>query len=740
MMVSLRRRGWFLGGLASLVLLGFCSALLSGCSGCDRTGSSTTKTGKEVKTDYLAAARDLYRKAGEAASFRDANEQVNKHLEQQPDALAKIQAAKEPATVKRLLAARGVDAAKLDDLAAYLKLLETAVGLDKGELEEVGSANFRLLDAYYLESCFLLREISRSMPLEGLTPLERAEFCFRWVMRQVVLEEVRDEMLPPQYVLKRGEGSSRERAFVWFALLQQLDLDVCVIAVPDQSGGPRPWLAGVLIPSGDKTDIYLFDARLGLPLAGPKGQGIATLTQLKADPHLLDHFKTGVDGLGYDVDAGQLAGSEIWLIVPLSALSARMRFLQEGVLEDFDRITLAVRLPELMEKCESLKAGPVRVWRSGPAVQTPTNALRLFLPPEEGGTDASKSGLEKLNRLQSFEVQRTPRAVFLQAFLEDKSLPLEVPSAANQIQGIVQQVWQKYALEPAQQLLRGRLDNVRRLVRAQTLVNEVEAFLVLPGGMAAEVEQWKKMVLERARQGRHQEVFAEDPWLAQVVGDPDDNQAVKGFGPKTLSYVVLRAVYKPLQYQTDYLLVQRWREKAERLQVQLQLLAGGSAGDAERARLRDKAKEAWQAAVSYGEAPGLAAALTPATWKTALDAAAGLAPTSSAPLSVDLVEFQVQWIRKAAAVRLQQAAALERSGKRGQAASVLEKLQSDVDLLEKRVTRDNLRATIVQPAAPTLREELGKGIDRLAADCGPRGSLWWMRYAAAVRHKQGKEK
>jgi hypothetical protein len=183
MMVPLRRRGWFLGGFASLVLLGFCSALLSGCSGCDRTGSSTGKsTGAGIKTDYQAAARDLYRKAGEAASFRDANEQVNKFCQQQSDALAKVQGAKDPAAVQRLLAAGGVDAAKLDDRAAYVKFLETVAGLDKGELEEVESASFRLLDAHYLESCFLLREISRSMPLEGLTPLEKAEFCFCWVM------------------------------------------------------------------------------------------------------------------------------------------------------------------------------------------------------------------------------------------------------------------------------------------------------------------------------------------------------------------------------------------------------------------------------------------------------------------------------------------------------------------------------------------------------------------------------
>jgi hypothetical protein len=376
-------------------------------------------------------------------------------------------------------------------------------------------------------------------------------------------------MLPPLYVLKRGEGSSRERAFVWFALLQQLDLDVCVIAVPDKSAGPRPWLAGVLIPNGDKTEVYLFDARLGLAVPGPKGQGIATLAQLQADPHLLDQLKSGVDGLDYDVDAGQLAGSEIWLIAPLSALSARMRFLQEGVLEDFDRITLAVRLPELMEKCEAC-GGPSRVWLQ--ASCEADNALRLFCRRREGEafSTPARSGLEKINRLRGFggAPRRVHRHSGGQVALQGSARPIR--------SGIVPKGCKKCAELPA--VLR-QATIIRRLVL--NAGERVETFLVLPGGSGG--VGGRKMTSAAQNQQRSSRKMA-----ARVVADPDDNPGHQ----RLRSPAELRGAARlrpPGARPTTC-----WcSSRAERLRGAVHgALAGGAA--ATPPRLRDKTKEAWR--------------------------------------------------------------------------------------------------------------------------------------------------
>ena len=52
---------------------------------------------------------------------------------------------------------------------------------------------------------------------------------------------------------------------------------------------PKPaivWLCAALIDG----QAYLFDARLGLAIPGPDGQGVATLNQALADPAILERM------------------------------------------------------------------------------------------------------------------------------------------------------------------------------------------------------------------------------------------------------------------------------------------------------------------------------------------------------------------------------------------------------------------------------------------------------------------
>ncbi|HYV37113.1 MAG TPA: hypothetical protein VE988_15510, partial [Gemmataceae bacterium] len=286
--------------------------LASGCSGCSGGGSSKPPPPPRTE-DPIAQARELYRKATDAPHFRNANERVNVYLTTNSDAIARHHpGAKDKATLQAILRKPLDDEVdKLDDAALYQKFLQTIIGLDPAEIAEVENASLKLLDAHYLEACFLFREIARSMPLQGLSPLEQAEYCFGWVNRHVVLQEGREDFLPPQYVLQRGQGNAVERAVVFLSLLQQLTpaansaaphIEACLIALPGKDSHTRPILAGVLIDTKGKPEVYLFDPRLGLPLPGPKGKGIATLAQLQTKPAaILDSLKLPGDALKYDV-------------------------------------------------------------------------------------------------------------------------------------------------------------------------------------------------------------------------------------------------------------------------------------------------------------------------------------------------------------------------------------------------------------------------------------------------------
>src|SRR5262249_14339331 len=148
--------------------------------------------------------------------------------------------------------------------------------------------------------------------------------AFAWAVRQVRLREYEGPTLPPQPVLRRGWGTAMERSLVFFAALRQLGLDGCFLALPRPSQDrPRYGACGVLIPGKEKPEIHLFDPRLGLPLPGPKGQGTATLADVRTQPDVLKQLSA--DKQDYDVSPEQARAAEVHVVAPLSALAPRLR-------------------------------------------------------------------------------------------------------------------------------------------------------------------------------------------------------------------------------------------------------------------------------------------------------------------------------------------------------------------------------------------------------------------------------
>ena len=109
-----------------------------------------------------------------------------------------------------------------------------------------------------------------------------------------------------------SEGFWAERSWLFIALCRQLGVDAGLVTytrgnileprLPKAAGDgqdgagllgmsrpPKPpiaWLCTALIDG----KAYLFDARVGLPVPGPGGEGVATLDQAMADPAILDRM------------------------------------------------------------------------------------------------------------------------------------------------------------------------------------------------------------------------------------------------------------------------------------------------------------------------------------------------------------------------------------------------------------------------------------------------------------------
>ncbi|HEX5272093.1 MAG TPA: hypothetical protein VFW33_16465 [Gemmataceae bacterium] len=367
-------------------------AFLLGCSGGVTTEPATRRAGPV--DDPLESARQLLAGSPDRVACGTALQQLNAylstHADKRPPALTDEQ--------KAFLAGR--------------------FGLKPDEVAEVESSTYTLLDAPHLEFCFLMRDVARSLDAEALSPPERAATAFAWVTRQVVPREG-EGALPPDFALRRGTGTALERGTIFLALLRQMGLPGCFLTTP----GGTPWGCGALveIPGSKEKQILVFDAGAGLPLPGAKGPPagplarafrlalpvmgpedgvqIATLAELRKQPALLAPL-TVDEKHPYAVGAEQLKDTVVRLAPPLSALSPRMRTLQDDLLPQRAGVRPAVDPAKLVEEFGAAPgveggADGVRA-REGAAGLT-----RGFLGEGEGGTDKTgqRSALARLAML-----------------------------------------------------------------------------------------------------------------------------------------------------------------------------------------------------------------------------------------------------------------------------------------------------------------------------------------------------
>jgi hypothetical protein len=574
--------------------LSFVLGPLFGLVGCSGGGTVATAPAVQksaaVREDPLESARQVLDKSPDRAACATALQKLNGYFAAQPE--------KRPPALT----------------AEQRDFLKKHFGLDErtGEPAEVESATFTLLDGPHLEFCYLLRDVARSLDVEKLPPAERAAVAFAWVMRQVVLQEGEGES-PPEFVLRRGVGTGLERAYIFLALLRQLDVPGCLLTTP---GADAPWGCGALVEGeGDKQkQVLVFDHRLGLPLPGPKGpagsplarafrlatlvpapddgQQIATLAALRKQPDLLKPLTTD-EKQPYDVGPEQLKDAVVRLALPLSALSPRMRTLQDELLPQKAGVRTAADPAKWVNDFASAAgveggAGAVREWGGA------TGVLRRFLTEREGGID--KQDLQQRARVALVPKGNLPRQL----------TDLGRSTAGEHLLANFAAPFIMFQLEPGNprdHLLRGQLteavEGIQRL-RDQSKVNQ--GYLQNNPDVLTDFEKWKEALFsaygqvvkaqEAARRGGPQE--AVEQALAQ-------REQVEKQGAKMLSVIVEGLAAEPRLAQATYQLAVCMGEQAERAQARAdELSRANPPADAEElAAARDAAKGAWKDAAGW---------------------------------------------------------------------------------------------------------------------------------------------
>lgn len=258
---------------------------------------------------------------------------------------------------------------------------------EKG-VQELESAKFTKRDGRHLEDCLLYHTIATRVAGTG-DELSRVRAIFDWVVQQVQLVPAGSLALPgipqaearPYDVLMRGMateqgGSWAERAWLFLSLCRQIGIDGGLVVYAPRGGKPDElvtWVCAMLI--GDQA--YLFDTRIGLPIPGPDGAGVATLEQAATIPLVLERLDLPGQS-PYRTTQADLAAGKITILIDSSQgyLASRMRLLQESLTAKYRMILY--RDPSAMRDHFAQVLGPrlanVELWALPKSVED-----RLFV-------------------------------------------------------------------------------------------------------------------------------------------------------------------------------------------------------------------------------------------------------------------------------------------------------------------------------------------------------------------------
>lgn len=611
------------------------------------------------------------------------------------------------------------------------KFLERDAHLTEAEFIEIEARSFRGADAHYLDECFLLRDVARSLEINNLSPIEQAYFDFRWVMRNVFLHEQWDDWIPPAFTLRRGYGSALDRALVFLALLRQSQMEGCLIVTPDEA--PRQFLVAVLEPKTSK--LRLFDPRLGLAVLSKDGKHVAALQEALDDPALLQP-----SGIAPE----QAKKLEAWLVCPLFALSPRMRELQTG-LTAHDSITLHLNGPALFQDISKATTLPVKVWNPPLAGQalpnSPTRCLWMFLPKMEGGVDNGQRAMGYVRARIPFD-----NAVANFAFLNVNAEQMLLPGWIMLLK-LTEDLFNKYDLQPREMHLRGlREPMFRRQERMQPFVksdivsadDEIPKWLDKVRSAYAGLDDIDPKQRAKAQQAVNA-IWGQDLFIGRLIDvDKDDpsereNKNVVLTKKTVLTKILAVGTRDYFDFELARMQAAANHEIAERAQTTLQamvLQAMVSPDDLAKKR----AEEAWIVAKSAWSNFYLERiSLQESKIKQGRFHLQRIPPgPGSTDLRIGLLETLHLDVQKYfhAKLRLAECRVHTEANGMKDAAVYLEKIKSEIEAMEAKgilkADIDDLGLTVRQVKEP-LRARAQRRLDLLAADWSEHGSYYWMK-------------
>lgn len=255
-------------------------------------------------------------------------------------------------------------------------------------------------DGKVLREIVWLRDAARFAVGDTTDPLARAEKLFDWTVRNIQLipdDAPAPERLPflPWHTLVFGKGTALDRAWLFQLLARQQGLDVVLLAYADTKdvAAPHWWCPALVLDAasgdGKAPRLHLFEPRWGVPIPGPRGQGVATLEQVAGDDKLLRALDIDAEH-PYPVKSADL--KRLVALVETSSVYRSPRFAKlEQALSGQDKLVLSFDHDGLSAK---LKQAP----QLGGIVDWPLRDVRYSASREKEPYDKLSELLRPFNR------------------------------------------------------------------------------------------------------------------------------------------------------------------------------------------------------------------------------------------------------------------------------------------------------------------------------------------------------
>lgn len=679
--------------LTRLAACGSSLLLLIGVSGCPKPAPTGESKAKEVappkKADQFQQVLEILQAATETSGFREALNVAGSDLSR-ADSQAKI---------------------RLDEEAR--DFMRRRLELNDEELADVEARAFRPLDSFHLQHCILLREVARAIERSGAAPLEQVQQAMAWVDRHVLLVERVNDMVPSFWALQVGEGTARERALLFCAILDQMQITNCLVSLGESAdGGPGHVFGGALIGDGSQRAIYLFDPRLGRPVPGAAGVCNFREFSNKPEAHL-------ADPKGRTTKAPAV---RVQFAVSMQALSPRMKYLEDR-LAVHDRVTLFAA-PQRLHKSLTEAAGQeVAPWLSSrdKAGRSPLRLLSAFLPFDEGGHD--KTGRHVRAELRSFPWMDIQRRYTAMRIYE------EVPPGQETLFRLTRLLFHRYDRDPRLALAGGHLDRAaKRLDWIREALEDADFAVLSESTLQKHADSFRKQATaaylaliqkQPGGQALVSQLWNQDQYLGMLL------QATERPDPKKekseITYLMLGAVRETLGERVLFLNALRWQDRAERSQAVLEASQKSTGpGKAPRARLAEKAASDWLNAQGawqqYAERAQIATAL-------------GRLEQLQSIKANDLLTGQHQElagiVHRAAAGRLFLATAQLGRNQLAQARNTLTALSTDLAKVRESGWHKDLADLLERiPDSQSLVRDMVKGVQ---SNLEPGGGIYWLQ-------------